>query len=164
VSLRVPPPTCDVPPVAVRIAVAQDADVVAALLHDFNTEFDTPSPGAAVLAGRLRTLLAGTATIALLAGEPPAGVALITLRPNVWYEGGVALLDELYVRPDLRGRGIGTAMLGRAFELLRERGAGLFEVNVDEDDRGARRFYERHGFLNTPPGQSDRMLYYEREL
>ena len=152
------------PPVEVRIAAAEDADVVAALLHDFNTEYDTPSPGAAVLAGRLRTLLAGTATIALLADEPPTGVALVTLRPNVWYEGGVALLDELYVRPGLRGRGVGTAMLARAFELLRARRAGLFEVNVDEDDSGARRFYERHAFLNVPPGQRERMLYYEREL
>jgi GNAT superfamily N-acetyltransferase len=151
-------------PVEVRVAGPEDAEVVAALLHDFNTEFDTPSPGAAVLAPRLRTLLAEATTIALLAGEPATGVALITLRANVWYEGPVALLDELYVRPDFRGRGIGTALLARAFALLRERGTGLFEVNVDEDDSGARRFYERHGFSNTPPGQSDRMLYYERDL
>ena len=152
------------PRVEVRIAAAQDADVVAALLHDFNTEFATPSPGPAVLAGRLRTLLAAETTLALLAGEPATGVALVTLRPNVWYEGPVALLDELYVRPALRGGGMGTALLIRACEALRERGAQLFEVNVDEDDTGARRFYERHGFRNTPPGRSDRMLYFEREL
>jgi GNAT superfamily N-acetyltransferase len=158
------PPTCHVPGVDVRIAGAEDAGAVAALLHDFNTEFDTPSPGAEALAARLRTLLAGERTIALLAGEPATGVALVTLRPNVWYQGPVALLDELYVRPDLRGGGIGTALLGRACEAVRERGAELFEVNVDEDDTGARRFYERHGFVNTPPGQRDRMLYYEREL
>jgi GNAT superfamily N-acetyltransferase len=148
----------------VRIATARDADVVATLLHDFNTEFDTPSPGVAALAARLRELLPTDTTIALLAGEPAAGVALVTLRPNVWYEGPVALLDELYVRPDLRGRGMGTALLERAVEHVRARGAELFEVNVDEGDTGARRFYERHGFTTTPQGQSDRMLYYEREL
>jgi GNAT superfamily N-acetyltransferase len=148
----------------VRIAEAPEAEVVAALLHDFNTEFDTPSPGVAVLAARLRALLGGASTVALLAGDPPSGVGLVTLRPNVWYDGAVALLDELYVRPELRGRGIGTALLGRACDVLRERGAGLFEVNVDEGDTGARRFYERHGFTTTPGGRSDRMLYYEREL
>jgi len=148
----------------VRIAEARDAEVVAALLHDFNTEFDTPTPGVAVLAARLRALLGGTSTVALLAGDPASGVALVTLRPNVWYDGPVALLDELYVRPDLRGRGTGTALLGRACDVVRERGARLFEVNVDEDDTGARRFYERHGFTNTPAGRSERMLYYEREL
>jgi GNAT superfamily N-acetyltransferase len=149
---------------AVRLAAEGDAGVVAALLHDFNTEFDTPTPGAAVLAERLRRLLRGEATIALLAGEPASAIALVTLRPNVWYDGPVALLDELYVRPDLRGRGLGTALIRRACEEVRRRGAGLFEVNVDEGDTGARRFYERHGFANVPPGQSDRMLYYEREL
>jgi GNAT superfamily N-acetyltransferase len=148
----------------VRAATAEDAQHVAALLHDFNTEFDTPSPGAAALADRLRDLLPGGATIALLAGDPAVGVALITLRPNVWYEGGVALLDELYVRPDRRGQGIGTALIGAALDVVRERGAGLFEVNVDEGDTGARRFYERHGFTNTPEAQADRMLYYEREV
>jgi GNAT superfamily N-acetyltransferase len=148
----------------VRIATDRDADVVAILLHDFNTEFDTPSPGIAALAARLRDLLAHDATVAVLAGDPPSGVALVTLRPNVWYQGPIALLDELYVRPDLRGEGIGTALLERAVEHVRARGAELFEVNVDEGDAGARRFYERHGFTTTPQGQTDRMLYYEREL
>jgi GNAT superfamily N-acetyltransferase len=148
----------------VRVAGRDDAEVVAALLHDFNEEFETPTPGAEVLAARLRELLAGGSTIALLAGEPAGGVALLTLRPNVWYDGPVALLDELYVRPDLRGRGIGTALLHRAVEVVRERGGRLMEINVDEDDSGARRFYERHGFTNQPAGQSERMLYYEREL
>jgi GNAT superfamily N-acetyltransferase len=148
----------------VRVAGRDDAEVVAALLHDFNEEFQTPTPGAEVLAARLRELLAGGSTIALLAGEPANGVALLTLRPNVWYDGPVALLDELYVRPDLRGRGIGTALLHRAVEVVRERGGRLMEINVDEDDSGARRFYERHGFTNQPAGQSERMLYYEREL
>lgn len=148
----------------VRIAAARDAETVASLLHDFNTEFDTPTPAVEVLAGRLRALLATDTTIALLAGDPPSGVALITLRPNVWYDGPVALLDELYVRPALRGDGIGTELLQRACDVGRERGARLFEVNVDEGDTGARRFYERHGFTTTPGGQTDRMLYYEREL
>jgi len=148
----------------VWVAAPDDAEAVAALLHDFNAEFDTPTPGVAVLAGRLRTLLRGDATIALLAGEPASGVALLTLRSNVWYDGPVALLDELYVRPDLRGRGAGTALVARAIELLRERGVRLLEVNVDEDDSGARRFYERHGLTNQPAGQAERMLYYEREI
>jgi GNAT superfamily N-acetyltransferase len=148
----------------VRLAESRDAAVVAALLHDFNREFDTPTPGVEVLARRLETLLPSGDTIALLAGEPATGLALVTLRANVWYDGPVALLDELYVRPDLRGRGIGTALLERACAVVRERGAQLFEINVDEPDTDARRFYERHGFVNEPPGESGRMLYYEREL
>jgi GNAT superfamily N-acetyltransferase len=147
-----------------RAATEGDARVVAEMLHDFNVEFDTPTPGVDVIAERLRPLLRAGSTIALLGAEPPAGVALVTLRASVWYDGPVALLDELYVRPEHRGGGIGTALIRHAFDLLRERGARLFEVNVDEGDAGARRFYERHGFTTTPAGQTDRMLYFEREL
>ena len=87
----------------VRRATVDDAERVAGLLHDFNTEFDTDSPGPAVLAERLRGLLAGTQTFALLSGDPAVGIALVTLRPNVWYPGPVALLDEMYVAPQARG-------------------------------------------------------------
>jgi len=73
------------------------------------------------------------------------------LRPNVWHEGQVALLDELYVVPALRGQGIGSAVLDRAEAIARQRGAEMLEINVDGQDADARRFYERHGF--TPVGR-----------
>ncbi|QGG96136.1 GNAT family N-acetyltransferase [Actinomarinicola tropica] len=147
-----------------RLATADDAEVVAELLHDFNTEFDTPSPGAEVLAPRLRALLAGDSTFAVLAGEPAVAVALVTLRPNVWWDGPVALLDELYVRPDLRSQGIG----GRVMELViancRERGVELVEINVDEADVDTQRFYERQGFSWIEPDTGERAFYFSREL
>ena len=149
----------------VRLATVEDADEVARLLHDFNSEFDTPSPGVPVLGERLRVLLAGEVTVAILAGTPAVGVALVTLRPNVWYDGPVALLDELYVRPDLRGKGIGSAIIGELLALARTRGVDLVEINVDESDVDAQRFYERHGFCGTEAEQStDRAFYYWQEL
>jgi hypothetical protein len=87
-----------------RVAGVDDSDDVARLLHDFNTEFDAPSPGPVTLVTRLRALLAGDDTFAVLVGEPAVGVGLVTTRPNVWYEGAVALLDELYVAPEARWR------------------------------------------------------------
>jgi GNAT superfamily N-acetyltransferase len=150
--------------VTVRTATAGDAGEVARLLHDFNTEFDTPSPGVETLAPRLRSLLAGDGTLAVLAGEPAVGVALVTLRPNVWYEGPVALLDELYVAPDRRGGGIGSAIVDHLLTWAREMDVGLIEINVDEADVDARRFYERHGFTGIEPTTGERAFYYHREL
>lgn len=148
-----------------RLATVDDAAEVARLLHDFNTEFDTPTPGVDVLAGRLRVLLGGDQTVAILAGDPAAGVALVTLRPNVWYAGPVALLDELYVVPALRGRGAGSAVILLLLATARRRGVELMEINVDESDVGAQRFYERHGFSATQaPGSSERSFYYWLEL
>lgn len=148
-----------------RLATADDAGEVARLLHDFNEEFDTPSPGVDVLAGRLRALLAGDRTIAVVAGAPSLAVALVTLRPNVWYAGPVALLDELYVVPHRRGQGIGSAVVGLVMSALRARGADLVEINVDEADVDAQRFYERHGFSAVQtPGSTERAFYYSQEL
>ena len=149
-----------------RLATPDDADEVARLLHDFNTEFDTPSPGVEVLAVRLRDLLAGDDTLAILAGAPGSavGVALVTLRPNVWFRGPVALLDELYVVPQLRNQGIGTGLIGELLSTATERGVGLIEINVDESDVDAQRFYERHGFSVTDPDSNERAFYFSRVL
>jgi GNAT superfamily N-acetyltransferase len=147
-----------------RAAAPDDAVDVARLLHDFNTEFETPSPGVEALANRLRDLLAGDVTFAILAGVPAVAVALVTLRPNVWYAGPVALLDELYVAPQLRGQGIGSAIVEVLLSMCRARDVDLIEVNVDEGDVDARRFYERHGFSSMEPGSFEQSLYYAREL
>ena len=147
-----------------RRATLDDAAVVARLLHDFNTEFSTPTPGTEELESRLAELLAGDDVVVLLTGEPASGVAVLSFRPNVWYRGPVAILDELYVRPELRGHRLGSALLDAALALVRGRGGALLEINVDGEDTDARRFYEAHGFTNTEPNQTDPMLYYYREL
>lgn len=72
------------------------------------------------------------------------------------------MLDELYVAPAHRNRGVGTALLQRGFEEIRKRNAGELQINVDEVDTDARRFYERHGLTNIEYGS--RMLLYIREL
>ena len=98
-----------------------------------------------------------------LVGDPAVAVALLTLRPDVWYRGPVGLLDELYVAPELRRRGIGSALLKAAEAMTRERAGELLEINVDGEDTDARRFYERHGYSNTSPARGQ-LLYYYREL
>ena len=147
-----------------RIADLTEARAAAELLDAFNREFATPTPGPDVLTARLETLLAGDAVVAFVSGDPPVAVAVMTLRPNVWYDGPVGLLDELYVVPALRGQGIGSALLALVEATARQRGAEQLEINVDGEDTDARRFYERHGYTNTEPGQDEPMLYYYRDL
>lgn len=150
-------------PPAVRRATPADAATLGRLLWDFNTEFDSPTDPAEVLAARFGRLLAGEDVIALLAGETD-GFALVTLRPAIWFDGPVAQLEELYVVPTLRDRGIGTALLAAAGRRAREQGAPEMHINVDEVDTDTRRFYERHGFVNVEPGKDYRMLCYIQEL
>ena len=76
----------------------------------------------------------------------------------------IAQLDELYVVPDQRGHGIGTKLLRAAEAQCRQRGSQLLEINVDGQDADARRFYERHGYTNREPDQTEPEPYYHRDL
>ena len=148
----------------IRRASAADADVVGALLHAFNSEFATPTPGAAVLAERLDRLAADDRLVVLLAGDPAVGLAVVSFRPTVWSDGPAALLDELYVRPEHRRRRLGHQLLAAVEDLVRERDGEALEIEVDGEDTDARRFYTAHGYSCTEPGRTDPALVYRREL
>ena len=150
---------------AIRRAEVVDAPEVARLLHGFNTEFGDPTPGVAVLSERAARLLAEGEITVLLGGEGPDGIAVIRLRPALWNEGLDAHLEELYVAPDLRGHGIGRALLEGAMDAAREAGAVRIDLGTSVDDTAAIGLYESSGFTNRE-GEPDgpRMLFYERDL
>lgn len=139
-----------------------EAGLVGRLLHDFNTEFEAPTPSAEEFAVRFADLLGREDLLVLVSGtvEAPTGFAYVTLRPTPYWDGPLAQLEELYVRPDLRDRGIGSALLEEAMHWARHQGAEEMHINVDEIDTDTRRFYERHGFTNEEPGEDYRMLFY----
>jgi GNAT superfamily N-acetyltransferase len=58
---------------------------------------------------------------------------------------GVGLLDHLEIVAEYRRRGLGQALLARGLEALRGRTEVVW-LDVDEDNRAARRLYERAGF------------------
>jgi GNAT superfamily N-acetyltransferase len=155
----------------VRRATAADARVVGSMLFDFNTEFESPSPSADEFGARFETLLTRDDVLVVLAEQREAagrgdavGFAYLTLRPTPYGDGPLAQLEELYVVPELRDRGIGTDLLAGALAEVSRRGAIEMHINVDEVDVDTRRFYERHGFVNIEPGTDYRMLFYIRQL
>ena len=150
---------------AIRRAQPADAAAVARLLHDFNTEFEEPTPGPEVLAGRVRDLIPSGDLTVLLAGDPPVGLATLRFRPAVWTESIDCHLEELYVVPDLRGRGLGRQLMEAAMDTARREGAGYMDLGTAEDDTAARALYESLGFDNRggkPGGPVN--FFYEREL
>ncbi len=151
--------------IEIRSASTGDAADIARLLHDFNTEFAEPTPGIEALTGYSRQLLEAGEMTVLLAGSGPDGLSLIRFRPSVWTGGLEAHLQELYVVPPLRGRGIGRALLEATIAVAREAGASGIDLNTGETDTAARALYESMGFTNregSPDGPA--MLFYERDI
>lgn len=55
-------------------------------------------------------------------------------------------VENLYVRPEDRNEGIGSALLRAAERALWDRGADTVALNVMAANEDARRFYRRHGY------------------
>lgn len=150
---------------SIRVAVPADAPAFGRLLHAFNREFDEPTPSADVIAERAAPLIESGELTLLLAGDDPDGFAVLRFRPSIYTGALDAYLEELYVVPDRRGRGLGRALLEAAMQLARERGAAHFELTTSEGDVAARALYDSAGFTNREGGpDGPRMLYYERDL
>ena len=151
--------------IQIRRAGIEDAADLARLLHDFNSEYSEPTPGIGTLTENAGRMLAAGEMTALLAGEGPDGIAVIRFRTAIWTGGPEAHLQELYVVPALRGRGIGRALLEATIAASREAGATGIDLNTGETDTAARALYESLGFTNregSPEGPA--MLFYEREI
>ena len=157
--------TSDSADLAVRSADRTDAESVGRLLDDFNREFDEPTPGPDAVADRVHELLAAGEIFVLLGGDEPCGVAVLRFLPALWTTALDCYLEELYVAPDRRGRGLGRALMNAALELAREKGADQIVLGTSEDDVAARALYESLGFSNRE-GKPDGPLsfFYERAL
>jgi len=84
---------------------------------------------------------------------PAGGVRVIVARGAVRAMGahgvdnGVGWIEQLYVAPGFNGQGLGSALLQRALAELHAAGAHPVRLWCFQANTGARRFYERHGFV-----------------
>jgi hypothetical protein len=85
------------------------------------------------------------------AGEPVVvGFALYFTNFSTFLGRPGLYLEDLYVKPAQRGRGIGKALLAHLGALAVERGCGRFEWSVLDWNEPAIRFYERMGATLLP--------------
>ncbi len=90
---------------------------------------------------------------------------MLRFRSAIFAEGLDAYLEEFYVAPNRRGRGLGRALLDAAMELARDEGAKRIELGTNEDDAAARAVYEKAGFSNRDGGADGPLMFFdERDL
>ncbi len=59
----------------------------------------------------------------------------------------VALLEDMIVAPQGRGKNIGSELIEFALEFASAQGCARITLLTDQDNVGAQRFYEKHGFV-----------------
>lgn len=85
---------------------------------------------------------------AYLMGPPraPIGYVVITFGWSVEFGGLDAIIDELYVRPGVRGRGVASEALSALPRALAGGGLRAIHMEVDRANEAAIKLYRRAGF------------------
>jgi GNAT superfamily N-acetyltransferase len=137
---------------AIRPVTAGHLDAVTALLVAQLREHRIDTP-AARIASAVEAVVhhpeRGRILVAIENGTPIAVAALSFVWP-IEHGGKSAWLEELYVTPTARGRGIGTALLRAALRTAADAGAVAVDLEVDIDHERAAKLYEREGFTPVP--------------
>ncbi len=133
-----------------RVAKTDDADALIEMMrglyeHD-RTPFDGPGHRAA-LAQLFANESYGLPCLILLGAEV-AGYVVITFGFSLEFRGRDAFIDELFVRDEFRGRGLGAAAIRFSEAVCRERGVRALHLEVERANTGAQSVYRRAGFVD----------------
>ena len=103
-----------------------------------------PLPDA--FAGQLREAVVGgnLEVLAARARGRVIGVAVVAYRLNISAGGPFASIEDLYVRPESRRRGVGQALLEAIAKRCKNRGVSYIEAQVEDDEAAA--FYSAMGY------------------
>lgn len=128
---------------AVRAATPEDAATVLTMVQEIAAHQDQAESVAAD-EPRWRGLLARPEVTVLLAevDHHPVGYVSAVRRLHLWSGGDVLALDDLYVRPGHRDKGVGLLLMN---ELSRRADGQTIAWGVQPDNHAAIRFYERLG-------------------
>lgn len=129
--------------IEVRAVLGADLSEPLGLLEDWLRDGE---PVPETFAQRFRESV-GAGDLEVLAARldnAPAGVAVISYRLNVSAAGAFASVEDLYVVPGSRRRGVGRALVEAVGERCAARGVSYVEAQVEGVEAAA--FYEALGY------------------
>ncbi|MBU2962146.1 GNAT family N-acetyltransferase [Citreicella sp. C3M06] len=133
---------------SLHLADPSDLQKLAAMVLSFHAERGYGSDQAHV-EGALTPILDGMPHGAIWLIGPrkaPVGYVMVSFGWSLEYGGLDAIVDEIYVRPAVRRRGMGGDALHQLSVGLREAGVCAMHLEVDRSDDRAQQFYRRNRF------------------
>ena len=131
-----------------RPARADDAPLILALVRELAEYERAPDQCHATEAALRETLFGPAPQAEVVVAEwdgAPAGFALFFHNYSTWEARRGLYLEDLFVRPAFRGRGIGRALLEHLARVAVARGCGRFEWSVLDWNEPAIGFYRALG-------------------
>ncbi len=134
----------------IRPATEDDVPIILSLIREL-AEYERLSHEVVATEGLLRESLFGErrgaeVLIACCKGAP-AGFALFFHSFSTFLGRPGIYLEDLYVKPEFRGRGIGRALLTHLATLAKERGCGRLEWSVLDWNEPAIKLYRDAGAI-----------------
>src|SRR3954454_16379523 len=132
----------------IRTTTEADVPFILSLIRELATYERAPDAVVATESG-LREVLFGAkpsaeAFVRVEEGEP-IGFVVYFHKFSTWLGRPGLYLEDLFVRPDRRGKGYGRALLERLAQIAQERGCGRMEWAVLDWNEPAIQFYRKLG-------------------
>ena len=89
----------------------------------------------------------------------PVGFANLMTIYSVWAHGKALILDDLYLRPDVRGKGYGKQALGYIEQFAAKRGYQRLQFQSEATNPNAMEFYVSQGY--SPADMKFYVKYFE---
>lgn len=100
----------------------------------------------------------GFVLVALEKNEKPIAVALGCAFLGIEHGGTSGWIEELYVLPEFRQRGIGSLLVAECIRVASASGWRAIDLEIDSHHRRAVSLYERHGFTQLDRSRLSRRL------
>lgn len=154
--------------VQIRLASATDLDVLLPLATAFRDHLGQSLPADADFRQSLARLLQDTGTEFILACDA-VGVALGYMqsryRYSAWTSTLEAEVEDVFVVPEARRRGVGLRLMEFAMARAIDRGCRSIGLNTNERNTGALALYRKCGFVaERPRWDGGRQLWLLRSL
>lgn len=133
---------------ALTLARPDDLDRLVQLVAAFHDEAGIAQDDATRRDALLPILEGSPHGVAYLIGPPraPIGYVILSFGWSVRFAGLEGMVDELYIRRAVRGRGIGSEVMSSLPKALAGAGLRTLHLQVRRDDVKARKLYERLHF------------------
>ncbi|MGE5213427.1 MAG: N-acetyltransferase family protein [Nitrospirota bacterium] len=132
----------------IRRAQVDDVSVILELIRDLATYERAPEEAVATK-DQLVDVLFGERPVAevllALEGDSPVGFAVYFYNFSTWLGRPGLYLEDLFVKPEKRGKGYGRALLVELAKIARNRGCGRMEWAVLNWNEPAIKFYRTLG-------------------